>query len=250
MTTVLEIEEAAFRAWPAAEVREVDGWRLRYMSGVTRRANSVWPNRSTGLLSLGARLEAVEAFYRERGQPAQLQMAPCAEPPDLDRELAARGYQLESRTLVQVVALTDFRGLGTPPQITTRVDRSPSEEWLRLSTTRGRFAGVEATYLGLLERIGARGGFAVAHLRGEPVAIGLGVLDEGLVGVFNMLTLPEARRRRAATAILGAIVGWGVAAGASRAYLQVEAENGGAVRLYEASGFQTEYEYHYRVKRA
>ena len=30
-------------AWPAAEREESDGWVLRAASGVTQRANSVWP---------------------------------------------------------------------------------------------------------------------------------------------------------------------------------------------------------------
>ena len=42
--SVLEIEEAAFHAWPADEVLELSGWRLRFMHGVTHRGNSVWPN--------------------------------------------------------------------------------------------------------------------------------------------------------------------------------------------------------------
>ena len=36
------IEETAARAWPAAEVELLDGWRLRYTEGVTRRVLIVW----------------------------------------------------------------------------------------------------------------------------------------------------------------------------------------------------------------
>ena len=35
-------------AWPAAEAEESGGWVLRAASGVTQRANSVWP-REPGL---------------------------------------------------------------------------------------------------------------------------------------------------------------------------------------------------------
>jgi len=247
MTPVLDLEETAFRAWPAAEVRDVDGWWLRYTQGVTRRANSVWPCRALGSSSVADRIDAAEAFYRERSAQALFQVAPCAEPPRLDAILGGRGYAIDSPTLVQTVSLAEFRALGTPPQIATRVDSAPSEDWFHLSTVRGRFAGMEAPYRGILERIGRRGGFAIARWKGEPIAIGLGVLDGPWLGIFNMSTVPEARRRRAATAILGALVGWGVAAGATRAYLQVDRDNMGAITLYEASGFRTEYEYHYRV---
>ncbi len=41
---VRHIEGLALRAWPAAEQQSLDGWRLRFNAGVTRRANSVsWP---------------------------------------------------------------------------------------------------------------------------------------------------------------------------------------------------------------
>lgn len=42
--TILQLETLAANAWPAAEVQRLGGWRLRFHHGVTRRANSVWPN--------------------------------------------------------------------------------------------------------------------------------------------------------------------------------------------------------------
>jgi ribosomal protein S18 acetylase RimI-like enzyme len=63
-----------------------------------------------------------------------------------------------------------------------------------------------------------------------------------------MLTVPEARRRGAARAILAALARWGANRGATRAYLQVEHDNAPARALYEASGFLPAYDYHYRTK--
>ena len=37
------LEELMDAAWPAAEREESGGWVLRAASGVTQRANSVWP---------------------------------------------------------------------------------------------------------------------------------------------------------------------------------------------------------------
>ena len=42
------LEELMDAAWPAAEREESGGWVLRAASGVTQRANSVWP-REPGL---------------------------------------------------------------------------------------------------------------------------------------------------------------------------------------------------------
>ncbi|HVU02742.1 MAG TPA: GNAT family N-acetyltransferase [Polyangiaceae bacterium] len=247
MNPVLELEEVAFRCWPAAEVEEHGGWRFRATGSVTRRVNSVWPNRSTGDEPLLARIERAEAFYRSRGLPPAFQITSVCLPADLDSTLAERGYRVTAPTSVQAVTFEAFRMAGQPPQIQTSVLPSPGDEWMSLSADRGRFADTRDVYAGILTRIGARGGFALAKWKGKPIAVGIGVVDGDFLGIFGMLTMPEARRRRAATAILGALVGFGAARGATRAFLQVESGNEGARALYAAAGFRPSHDYHYRV---
>lgn len=245
---VLEIEELAFRAWPAAEVVDLDGWRLRCTAAPTRRANSVWPNAAHGELSLDERIDWVEEFYGVRGALPSFQVSEAAVPPGLEGRLVERGYGLDAPVVVETVALDQFRIAGQPPQLGTRVLPAPDEEWFHVSVERGRFAGARAPYEGILRRIGSRGGFAIAHYKGKPVAIGIGVVEGDWLGIFNMATLSEARRRRAGTAVLGALVAWGSARGATRAYLQVDRDNVPARALYKATGFTPVYDYHYRTK--
>ena len=124
--------------------------------------------------------------------------------------------------------------------------------WFELSGGRARFAEVQPAYRGILERIGASGsaraGYALASLGGEPAATALGVADGPWLGVFSVATLPEFRRRAAATALLRALARWGATLGASRAYLQVERDNRIAFDLYLSDGFREVYGYHYRVR--
>jgi hypothetical protein len=91
---ILAIERVAFDAWPAAEVRALGGWRLRFNHGVTSRGSSVWPGPGASEGTLDARLAAVERFYAERGAAACYQLCPAADPPELDAVLAARGYEV------------------------------------------------------------------------------------------------------------------------------------------------------------
>ena len=63
-----------------------------------------------------------------------------------------------------------------------------------------------------------------------------------------MATLPGARRRGLGRALLAALAAWGVARGATRAYLMVEEGNAPARSLYEQAGFEPLYGYHYRVQ--
>ena len=124
----------------------------------------------------------------------------------------------------------------------------PDAEWLAVPVERGRYAGVRDVFLGLLARLGDRAGFALVRSDAGPVAVGLGVADGPWLGIFAMLTLPEARRRGSAKAVLHALTSWGAARGAGRAYLQVERDNDTARALYTACGFVPAYEYHYRTK--
>jgi GNAT superfamily N-acetyltransferase len=246
--SVLELEEVAFKAWPAEQVVDEDGWRLRFTHGVTRRGNSVWPNALHGTKSLDERIAAVEVFAAARGIAPSFQITAAALPADLDAHLADRGYVVDAPVSVEVVTADGFRMAGQPPQITTSVTDRPSAAWLEIAVDRGRFAPIREPYLALLGRLDGRAGFATAKWKGKAVGVGLGVMDAGCFGIFNMSTLPESRRRRAATAVLGALVTWGASRGAAFAYLQVEKANDPATALYRASGFTPLYDYHYRIK--
>src|SRR6185295_4443637 len=98
---VRAIEERAFAAWPAEQVRALGRWRLRSTRGVTHRGNSVWPDGLEGIPSLEAAIEACEVFYVEHALPALFQLTPLA-PPGLDRALEARGYTPGVSVAVQV----------------------------------------------------------------------------------------------------------------------------------------------------
>jgi GNAT superfamily N-acetyltransferase len=242
---IIDLEERAFRAWPAAEVGVVGGWRLRHTGGVTRRANSVWPNEVAGSLSLERRLQEVSAFYRARGLPALYQISGAAGPPGLDDELARRGYTLEAPVAVQVADAVDARP-GLVPGIEVRIDETVTPAWFDISAHQGRFAAAADIYRGLLERLRGRSLFALALDDGRPAAVGLGVIDGEWLGVCSMLTLGAHRRRGLGGAILGALATAAASRGCAQLYLQVELDNEPARALYRRAGFREAYRTHYR----
>ena len=63
-----------------------------------------------------------------------------------------------------------------------------------------------------------------------------------------MATLPNYRRRGAASAVLHAIASWGQEQGAGDMYLQVMQNNTPALELYAKAGFKKLYGYHYRTR--
>jgi ribosomal protein S18 acetylase RimI-like enzyme len=253
------LEALAFGAWPAEQVERADGWRLRWMHGVSRRANSAWTNEATGDVPLADRIARAEAFYAARGSSASFQISPAAHPPELDDELAARGYRIEAPVSIQTARAETAHegGAEGPRRVTTvidhpydvRVDSHCAEEWFEVSARKGRFATTPDVYRGLLDRIGPRALYAWARRGSEPVGACLGVVDGAWLGVFSMSTLPAHRRKGIGRALLSKLVSAGAARGASNVYLQVERDNHAALALYARAGFRHLYGYHYRVAR-
>lgn len=246
--SIAELERLAYASWPAAEVRDLDGWRLRFTGGVTRRANSVWPNEGRNTTPLDARIQAVEDFYRERGQPARFQLSPLSQPGELDTELSTRGYAVDAPTSLQV-ADASVAARVPDGSIPVRIEAPLFDEWFEISGRRGRFVGTEDVYRyrALLERIGDRAQYALALDGKTPAAVGLLVVDGEWAGIFSMLTLEAHRRRGLARALVAALARQALARNAPRLYLQVELENAASRTLYAACGFSERYRYHYRL---
>jgi GNAT superfamily N-acetyltransferase len=245
---VLAIERAAFAAWPAAEIAALGGWRLRFNHGVTQRASSVWPGPGPADPPLAARVDAVEDWYAARGASALYQLSPAAEPPELEAALEARGYEAHGAVSVEVAEGARIAELDVPAGCEASCAEALDEAWFDLSGRRGRFGGDDvAVYRALLERLAGRAGFALVRAGGEPAAVGLGVVDPPWAGVFAMLTLPPFRGRGLGAAVLGSLARWALGRGTRRLYLQVEADNAAARRLYARTGFVPRYAYHYRA---
>lgn len=244
---VRELEDCAYRAWPAAELTPLAGWQLRFSEGVTRRGNSAFAASADETIGIVERIERARHFYHERGRPAFVQITPASEPAGIDAALAERGWEVESPVSIQVASAG---AAAMPPpggDLECEVLASPEGDWLALADARSRFADSPEVLRGFLARIGARGGYALARRRGEPIAMGLGIGDGAWAGIFLMLTVPEQRGRGAGGAVLGAIADWARSGGAERLYLQVERDNPGAHSLYRRAGFEEAYGYHYRM---
>lgn len=242
------LEELAANAWPAEVIQHVDGWRLRFNHNVTRRANSVYANQGGENLPLEEKLAIVEAFYHRHGCPPRFHICPATQPSHLDELLAGHGYSPNGRTAIQlasleaVLACTQIR-----PDYTVNIGDSVDPRWFEVFC-HGEHVKPHTAEIrrGILQRIGPRAGFATAYLGGQPVAVGLGVVERGWLGLFSLVTHPDYRRQGAATSLIHALAGWGQAHQANQVYLQVMTDNAPALAVYDRLGFETLYHYHYR----
>jgi N-acetylglutamate synthase len=231
-----ELEAVAYEFWRAPEVEELDGWRLRFGHGITGRANSVWPN-GFGTLPLASKIDRAEAWYRERGQPTLFQLTAAAQPAGLEDALAQRGYELrgapvsvETASLDEVLARTSGEA-----EVAQRLD----DAWLELWAGSRGFAD-----LAVARELLTLGDVAFARV--GDTAVGRGVVAHGWLGITSMVTLPGARRRGHARAIVHSLARWSRERGCARAMLQVESTNEPARDLYAGAGFVPQHEYHYR----
>lgn len=267
---VVALELAADEAWPAPVRGRLGDWRLRWADGWTGRANSALPVGDPDR-PLPAALDAVQRWYAERGGTALVNTPlPLAAP--VGAELDARGWTARPPVLVQTVPLRALAappdaGLAdTPPDADTptagpdgppplagpdgtppvTLAGAPADDWLAIAA--GRKGGLPDAARHVLTAVG-RVRFAELRIDGRLLAVGRGtVTGEGRwLGVSLLEVLPEARRRGFAVAVVRALARWGADEGATRAFLQVEQSNTGAVELYRRLGFTTHHTYLTRV---
>ncbi len=252
------VETLMDAAWAAPEREESGGWILRAASGVTQRANSVWP-REPGVdgPALSAALRNARLWYRARRQPLIFQVFDGPRSGPLNALLDAEEFTRQSETLV-LVRGGGGSGGGTAPASGRGVEIStePSAEWLRLwwqVDGRGDDAALEVAR-GILT--GCPSLYAlVRDDDGVPAAVGRLALPEpdagapGWGGLYCMASRPDARRRGHARTVLGALLGEGTRLGLAGYWLLVTAANAGARELYARAGFEESCRYLYRQER-
>ena len=242
---ISHLEELALNAWPALQTVLYDGWVLRHARGYTRRANSVQPLYTSTLDPL-EKLAYCERFYRDLGLDTVFKMTKGAEPEGLDALLERRGYRSEARTSVQTLALRD---LPQPTFAPINADIDLTSGWL---TDLARINHIPDSFVPVVRRL--LQGIVPPHVfiglreGDQNIALGLGVVERGTLGLFDLVTAPEWRSQGLGRQLTLHLLQWGMNHGARDAYLQVQHDNTPALKLYGSLGFMEQYSYWYRVK--
>ncbi len=240
---IVGLESRLVNAWPSFDYQVYDGWILRLADGYSKRANSATPFLPHAALDeelidcMIARF--VEANVRPTFRLNGLQAA------DVDERLRLRGFKEIEPTHVLVAPIKQGDG-----EIDREVELVPhvSKRWVReAAASYGGDKADDATLLKIVSRIRQKAAFATLSLDEKPVAWGLGVVERGYLGLYDIVVAPDLRGIGLGRRVVSSLMAWGCGQGAHSAYLQVREENEVAHSLYKALGFEIAYRYTHRV---
>lgn len=243
---IRSFEEMSMNAWPALQTELYDGWIMRFADGYTKRSNSINPIYPS-LLDLEKKIAVCESIYRSRNIPVIFKLTSDPAQSRLDGLLGQRGYVRIDETSFRLLDLRDYQ--GSIPEgigVDSRLDDSWFGNFFRISETNEE--AVQLTARRLLGNVRGEVLGISKTVNGEVVGSGLGVIERGFVGVFDVIVDKPRRGMGYGHDILNGILSVAKEKQVETSYLQVVAGNTVAENLYEELGYREIYSYWYRVK--
>lgn len=248
-TLLSRIEDAGLNASAPPQQRWLDGWLVRFSAGKAKRARCV-NAVAEGRLPLADKLALAQAVFDEAGLPMVVRITPFTQPAALDAQLDAAGLQRIDDTRVMVSpGLGSLRALPLPAGL--RWEPLDSAAFAHaVGALRGSPLGQRDAHAERLRLspVPYRAWAVRREDDGAVVACGQYAREAELVGLYDVFTAPAERGRGLAAILCSRLLGAAQGEGACTAYLQVDADNAPARRVYHRLGFTDGYAYHYRVR--
>ncbi len=241
---IQQYEALSMNAWPSLQTLLYDGWILRFANGITKRANSINPLYPS-THNLETKIAYCEALYHQQGLPAVYKLTPGRDTATLDSLLASRGYQLVDSTSLQTLTITETRGIDNC--ITLSPDYS--DQWLRgfIQLSHKKQTDFER-YKRILMQLKLEACYLSLSKDGQTIGCGLGVIENGHLGIFDLVVSEAYRSQGNGRSIIHALLSYAKSQNIHEAYLQGVTTNIHAQRLYSSIGFKECYRYWYRVE--
>ncbi len=241
------VEDAGLNASAPPQQRWLDGWLVRYLPGKARRARCV-NAVAIGRLPLDDKLALVAEVYREADLPMIFRLSRFTQPPSLDAELSARGYQRVDSTRVMVAAQLPTAAVRHLPAGCHWAALNGSAFAAAVGALRASpEAHCQSHALRLQHSPVPYQGYVIRRdADGTVLACGQFAREADLVGLYDVFTLESARGQGLASLLCERMLSIFALQGAKTAYLQVDSDNGAALKVYRQLGFADAYGYHYR----
>ncbi|MFQ9638933.1 MAG: GNAT family N-acetyltransferase [Eisenbergiella sp.] len=272
----LRYEELALNAFPVLHTEVYDGWILRFSEGKGYQGNCISP-LYLSTKSYEDKINYCENKFKEKGLPCVFKMTPNV-PSALDQQLAMRAYEQEDKTYIMECSLmeepesypaSDRKKTETGTQESSisgkteiRLSRKIDDNWLEAFVGMGCFRSMEGmnqnicqdTARSMLTAIRNPVYCAALYENGSQkspgkiVGCGLGVVEDNIIGIYDIRVDSGFRQNGIGARICRAIMEEGRKEGACKAFLNVAASNYPALRLYQSLGFEEVYTCWYRVQ--
>jgi predicted GNAT family acetyltransferase len=235
------IERHSARAWPAPIVIPIHGWEMRFApNSSSLRVNSLNPIvPDAGCFS--AVLKAYITECASRDSKAFIRITPLARENEAIY-LSSLKLVSDGPTVVKTVEL--HASSSRDPDVIVSSD--VNDVWLDAYISAHHYSDAErAAVSAILANVPHEMGFAHILENGRPVAAGRTALIDGIAGIYQIATAPDARRKGYGRRIVSALMAYVAERRAGIGYLQVEARNAPARALYASLGFKSLYYYDY-----
>lgn len=250
LSTVLRIEQANLSGFPSFMTHFDGSWISRITPGsAAKRINSLNIYDPKDDENVELRLEQAQKRFAARGVPFHLRWTPLV-PEAVEAEVNRQAWTSYGHTQVLVRNIWDL-GETDVAQGYRLTHLSPAD-WLQAFTVTGGTPAAPPTPKSVaalgraLSQVMAECIYLAAlDESGAPAAVLLGVLDGDCLGIYDVVTSPDHRRRSLASALMAEVQSLGAQKGADMAWLQVVGDNVPAVSLYESLGYREAYSYHY-----
>lgn len=241
---VRRFEAAGFRAWPAAAVHYDGTWIIRLNAGhPAKRLNSVNPLDPSDVHDIEERVARAERRFAAYGRALTFRLSPLGGH-QLTQYFDQEGWETINESLVMCASLDhDVPIDGALHQIPLKdIGRFMNAA----EPVHGLEPGLRPGLSEIIASIEPEVGLFVLEEQGTPLATAICVHDGDLAGLFEIATGPRVRGKGHGRRVVLSALKWARLRGARQAWLQVEASNVAARRLYESIGFSELYRYHYR----
>lgn len=247
-TWLSRIEDAGLNASAPPQQRWMDGWLVRFSPGKARRARCI-NAVATGRLRWEEKLQLAATFYAECKLPLAVRITPFTLPAELDAGMALAGYAAVD--LTHVMACPALKALPAANGAPTgyRYESLPAGAFadavgaLRGSSIEQRCAHAERL---LHAPVPSQRYVLRRESDAAIVACGQATQEGELVGLYDIHTQDDVRGAGLATWVCEQLLSNAARHGARIGYLQVDAANVVARRIYARFGFTDVYSYHYR----
>ena len=200
----LPFAHAAGQAWMSLGDEPDHRWAV---SGIGMGAYNAVSRARLADQEADARIDAVLERFDRAGVPMSWWVLPTSRPADLAARLEARGLALSGPLPVMGLALAHWHAPAWPAGVDVSLVRTPEDYVEACRVVADGYPVPWEAFQAVAQRYGELMAAAaalrcyVARAEGRVISSAVAMRDGSAVGLWNVATLPDARRRGAATAV-------------------------------------------------